>query len=246
MPRFDKSSVKEDLDSNKEIDNNDLDFEYDDEENEDGEYRPPSKPPVSVKREPVKKESNSKTIIIICVSIAIAVCIVIGYFIHKSNVSEEQRQSTIEAQERSIKSQADSVSDEDKQVKAGAPNLYGDSKDTNTSTVVSDTKITTNLNGEKVDPNYKIREIKTVQDFINYTKYRAITDKGMEFYWLETMYKDKKYKVQVPFAIYKELEKKGITVVDVEVTVLEDGSEVVTYMNVRKDAKTLLEKDEDK
>ena len=39
-----------------------------------------------------------------------------------------------------------------------------------------------------------IKEIKTVTDFINFEKFRAVTDSGMEFYWLETTYKDKKYK----------------------------------------------------
>lgn len=97
------------------------------------------------------------------------------------------------------------------------------------------------LNGLSLIQNYTVTEIKTVTDFINYKKHRAITDDGMELLWLEADYKGKSYRVTVPFSIYKELDAEGITVVDMEVLDLGNGSTIISYMKVREDYKKKLD-----
>lgn len=98
------------------------------------------------------------------------------------------------------------------------------------------------MNGNTVATNYTVVQSETITDFITYTKHRAITGDGVEFYWLEAVYKKQPCKVQVPYSIYSKLDDEGITVVDAEVLTLDNGSQIVTYMSVRKDAKDLLDK----
>lgn len=211
--------------------------DIDDEDDEDVDY---SNPRPKIQRPRKENEGHKKTIII-CVSVVVALVVVLGVIFgissHKKKkaIEEAEQQALLQQQQ-----QQNSKTDEEN-VSAGVPNLYGNRNDTNTLTPEPTDNITANLNKQPIDSNYKIVEIKTVTDFINYEKHRAITAEGLEFYWLEATYKDRPYKVQVPLAIAKELETKGITVVDVEVAVLEDKSEIVTYMSVRKDAKNLLE-----
>lgn len=96
------------------------------------------------------------------------------------------------------------------------------------------------LNGQTINIDYEVQETNIVTDFINFTKFRSIMGQGLEFYWLEATYKGIEYKVQVPYSVYSKLEDKGITVVDMEVLTLTDGNKLITYMNVRKDAKNVL------
>lgn len=246
------TNVKSAKRPNKERDFN-LDDDYDDDDDllsgidipdidEDEEELEYSTPRPQIQR-PRKDNDGHKKVIIICVSIAVAVVVIIGvmfgvsaYKKNKAAKEAEQQQALLQQQQQQQQNNTD-----DEKISAGVPNLYGNKNDTNTLTPEPTDNITANLNKQPIDSNYKIVEIKTVTDFINYEKHRAITAEGLEFYWLEATYKDRPYKVQVPLSIAKELETKGITVVDVEVAVLEDKSEIVTYMSVRKDAKNLLE-----
>lgn len=98
------------------------------------------------------------------------------------------------------------------------------------------------LQGISVIPNYTVSKIETVVDMVNYKKHRAITDDGMELLWLDANYKGKSYRITVPFKIFKELDPEGITVVDMEVLHLENGNQIISYMNVREDYKSKLEK----
>lgn len=242
---------KLDRNSNSPIDEFDLRFEDTEDEITEEEVkreveRNKSQNYESVTLNKTKNNNSNKTKIIACIAAVSAVAIVtVGTFTYsKIKKNKELALAQQQAEANSKLEENTSTSKED--TKAGMPNLYGNTKSENDSEVSESSKITENLNGESINPNYTIKEIKTVTDFINFEKFRAVTDSGMEFYWLETTYKDKKYKVQVPFSIYKELDNKGITVVDVEVTILQDNSQVVTYMNVRKDAKTLIEKNSQK
>lgn len=98
------------------------------------------------------------------------------------------------------------------------------------------------LQGISVIPNYTVSKIETVVDMVNYKKHRAITDDGMELLWLDANYKGKSYRITVPFKIFKELDPEGITVVNMEVLHLENGNQIISYMNVREDYKSKLEK----
>lgn len=71
-----------------------------------------------------------------------------------------------------------------------------------------------------------------VKDFANYEAKRAILADGMEMYWLEIQYKNKPYRCQVPYYVFKDLETTGICVVEIEVLTLEGGEQVISYMQV--------------
>lgn len=185
-------------------------------------------------------KNNNKTIMMIA-GIAVGVCVIGGviFAISQSKAKKEQL-ALQQAYEQQLEEQNKTSSSSD-EVSTGIPNLYGDGKEENTSALTSEDLILKDLNGNTISPNYVIKEQKTVTDYINYVKYRATTGNGMEFYWLEAVYKKQPCKVQVPYSIYSKLDSEGITVVDAEILVLEDGSEIVSYMSVRKDAKSLLE-----
>ena len=63
---------------------------------------------------------------------------------------------------------------------------------------------------------------------------------GMELYWLEVTYHDKPYRVQVPFYVFKDLDDKGICVVNMEVLTLDGGEKVISYMQVVYDYQNLI------
>lgn len=137
---------------------------------------------------------------------------------------------------------AQAEKDAKENVDIGIPGLTGTGAPENEGTIVSPELILKDINGNQVNPNYTIVSNDTITDFINYTKYRTTTGDGLEFYWLEATYKDKPYKVQITYSVYSKLETTGITVVDMEVLTLDDDTKIITYMNVRKDAKNQLQR----
>ena len=83
--------------------------------------------------------------------------------------------------------------------------------------------------------DYTVKSITNVADFVSYEKHRGTWGGGLELYWLDVEYKDKKYVVQVPFRYYKELDDVGIVPVRMEVLSIlsqSDGSQmtVISYM----------------
>lgn len=195
----------------------------------------------SVRRTPKasKEMEKEKKTVIACIAVCLAVILIGGvvFFVNNKNKNAELQKY----QESLANAQKENEKNKNKEdIKAGTPDLYGNATGENKSEITSSENITTNLNGEAVNPNYNVVNVETVTDYINYTKYRAVTAEGMEFYWLEVVYKQKAYKCQVKYNIYSKLDTQGITVVDMEVLTLDDGSEIISYMNVRKDADTLL------
>lgn len=197
--------------------------------------------PRGAKAKTKSNDLNDKKMLYYVVGGVVAISLLGGVFMLSSNASSKKQLAEKEQQEM-MEQQAELEKNKNKSdVSAGIPSLYGQGKTDNSSSLTSSDQILKDLNGNTVPPNYSIREQKTVTDYINYTKYRATTGDGMEFYWLEAIYKKQPYKVQVPYSIYSRLDNEGITVVDAEILVLENGGEIVSYMSVRKDAKSLLE-----
>lgn len=185
------------------------------------------------------QEQDKKTMYSILIG-GFVVLFIAGFMIINSISSKKQAQLQAqleEQQEQLAQSQSSGSGD----VSAGLPNLYGSGESQNTSAVTDSSAILKDLNGNTVSVNYNVSSIETVTDFVSYTKHRAITGDGVEFYWLEATYKKQPCKIQVSYSIYSKLDDEGITVVDAEVLTLDNGSEIVTYMTVRKDAKDLLE-----
>lgn len=179
-----------------------------------------------------KKEDNMQKYIIAGIAVVIIVIIIVFLVI---NMVKKDEPVTVD--EPAIVNQQS-----DDNVKAGVPSLNGTGAEQNDSIVSDPSLIVKDLNGNPVEPNYKVMNNEEVTDFISYTKYRSPMGNGVEFYWLEATYKGQPYKVQVPYSIYSKLDREGITVVDIELLTLEDNSKIVTYMKVRKDAKSLLDK----
>lgn len=122
-------------------------------------------------------------------------------------------------------------------VTPGLPNFNVNTNMNSDSPVTDYSKFTNTLDGKQVDVNFKVSRIETKQDFVNYTKYRAVTGTGLELYWLEVTYKNIPYKITVPFKIYKELDNVGIVPVTMEVLVLSDNSQIISYMEVNTEYK---------
>lgn len=99
------------------------------------------------------------------------------------------------------------------------------------------------LDGNDIPSTYHISNRSYTKDYVSYVRRRAVTDDGMELYWLDIVYKDHNYKVQVPFYVFESLEEKGICVCTMEVLTLSNGSKVISYMEVLKDAASRLEQE---
>ena len=205
----------------------------------------PSPKGASPKGKITKKKNEKDKNVVYAVAIAGGLVLAVSGYLIFNSVSTKKaaaKQAELLAQQQEIAEQQQQYNQNSSEVSAGIPSLYGNGSGTNNSALTSSNEILKDLNGNTVDPNYKVVANNTVTDFINYKKYRATTGNGLEFYWLEAKYKGGDYKVQVPYSIYSKLDSEGITVVDAEVLTLDNGSEIVTYMSVRKDAKDLLDK----
>lgn len=205
----------------------------------DSEATEPSPKPAR-KREEVKASPvNSKTIITACVSLVIVVVAVIVGVTAKSNSDSEKI-----AEDKAIQVTApEKVETPTEETKAGIPNLNANTEKQSGSSIVSSDSLTKDLNGKEIPATYTIKSIKTVTEIVGYSKHRTLLGKGLEFYWLDIVYKGEPYKMQVPLAIFKELvDDEGYAVVDAEVTTTQEGSDLVTYMSIRKDQKSYLDR----
>lgn len=217
------------------------------------------KEPTTVKEEPKLKETKPRlnhgkrkksppskmAMIIATVGIigGIAVITVVGSKLMKASTSDQiptQSENTSIDVNGTLDLKPGNLDANAQQVKPGMSNPSDSTTMTQNSQVEQDIMVK-DLNGLSLIQNYTVAEVKTVTDFINYKKHRSVTSDGMELLWLEADYKGKPYKVTVPFSIYKELEPEGITVVDMEVLDLGNGSSVISYMKVREDYKKKLD-----
>lgn len=114
----------------------------------------------------------------------------------------------------------------------GLPEFDPKENGVTTATVYSASDYIKDLNGYDIPAVYEVANRTYVRDFVNYEAKRAIIADGMEMYWLEVVYKDKPYRCQVPFYIFKDLETTGICVVELEVLTLEGGEQIISFMQV--------------
>ena len=102
------------------------------------------------------------------------------------------------------------------------------------------TEFVKDIYGLSTRVDYTVSEIMEISDFVSYTKHRGTFGGGLEIYWLDAVYKETKYVIQVPFKYYKELDDTGIVPVKMEVLRVPSGSDtltIVSYMCL--DEKTL-------
>ena len=105
--------------------------------------------------------------------------------------------------------------------------------------------VVVDLNGNKIDSNYVVASREVVTDYVNYEKKRGITSNGLELYWLDVTYKDNPYVIQVPYQTWSNLDSKGTTVVDMEVLNIDDGSQVISYMQLKGDINDIINRAEE-
>ena len=131
------------------------------------------------------------------------------------------------------------ISKDEDVIDVGLPDYNHSDNNTTTATVYSASDYIKDLNGVTIPAIYNVKSRDYIKDFVNYEAKRAIIDDGMELYWLEVSYNEKKYRVQVPFYIFKDLNKTGICAVEIEVLTLQGGEKVISYMQVVTDYSTL-------
>lgn len=188
---------------------------------------------------------KSSTIIGVCISIVLILFVIVVYkfVIGRPNTAKANAKSPIVTATPNTTTAVKGIDvGTEGATKAGLPDLNTGGTSTNTKVLDKTAEFLKDLNHKDIKPEYVVKTITKITDFINYEKKRASTADGLELYWLDAVYKDRPYKVQVPFQIFKELEPKGITVVDLEILNLSDNSQVVSYMSVRSDYKRLLER----
>ena len=239
MP-FDKSKIPKDDD----LLNFNSVIEEDDGEELEKEVQKTIERSNKISRDDPTKSSNksNKVIIIICLCVLLSVSLIIGGLLLANKSKERDTLRELEEYRLRQEEQARNNAVATSTVAAGAPDVYANSTKENDTPIINPNKITHGLNGEEVDAKFKISKITTVRDFINYEKFRSTTAEGLEFYWLEVEYKGKPYKVQTPYKIFKELEDSGVTLADVEVTYTDSGVQIITYMNVVENAKSIINK----
>ena len=123
----------------------------------------------------------------------------------------------------------------DDAINPGIADYDNSDKNKTTPKVYSDTDFVKDLNGVDVSAVYNVQNKEYIQDYVNYETRRAIIDEGMEMYWLEAVYKGKKYRLQVPFYYFKDLDESGICKVEIELLTLEGGAKVISYMQIISD-----------
>lgn len=240
-----RHSILDDLEDQDEFNFDDVELEGDSAESLDLE-EPESSSSLKLK----SNDKNNNKVIMICVG-AVIICVLLGGFLlwrsKKKNeeviLMQQQQQQTQQNNAQTTTSTTNNSAVDDK-AKAGAANLYGSVAGENSSDAVPVTNMTVvqSLQGVDENVNYKVRSSKTVRDFVSYKKHRGVVGSGVEFYWLEGTYKGQTCIIPTSYQIFHQLDEEGQTVVDVEVLTLEDNQEVVTYMSVVQNAKSLINK----
>lgn len=153
-----------------------------------------------------------------------------------SNVEVSETENSTEQSEKGngVYDEEGNVTDEEA-IDPGIPDFSTSEKSHTTKKVYDADDYLKDLNGVDVAAVYNVVERNYIQDYVSYTAKRAVIDEGMELYWLEAKYDDKKYRIQVPFYYFKDLKSKGICKVEMEILTTEDGGKIISYMQVIED-----------
>lgn len=114
----------------------------------------------------------------------------------------------------------------------GDTNYAKSDKNETTAKVYKPDEYIKDLTGKDISAVYTVKSRDYIKAHVSYKAKRAIIDDGMEMYWIDVVYKKKNYRVQVPFYYFKDFEDSGICRVEIEVLTLENGGQVISYMQV--------------
>jgi hypothetical protein len=127
---------------------------------------------------------------------------------------------------------AEETSEPENKYVQGDNNYSDSSKNETTAKYFSADDYVKDLEGEDVSAIYSVDHREYITAHVSYTAKRAIIDDGMEMYWLDVDYKGKQYRVQCPFYYFKDMDETGICRVEIEILYLENGGQVISYMQV--------------
>lgn len=172
-----------------------------------------------------------------------------GSAVEQSSDNTKPSGNTNEQSEQEGDQQASASFEDDDSINPGISDTNQDVDGTSPNQNPTDAKDFTNsvtdLNGNKIDSNYVVSSREVVTDYVNYEKKRGITSNGLELYWLDVTYKDNPYVIQVPYQTWSNLDSKGTTVVDMEVLNIDDGSQVISYMQLKGDINDIINRAEE-
>lgn len=192
------------------------------------------------------KTANKNSIIIIAV-VAVIIIIIIGML--KSALTDKEQITMVDDGTNptnntiaTTSEQAETTEENPDALNVGLPEFDPKDNGQTSAVVYSASDYVKDLNGSDIPAVYEVASRTYVRDFVNYEAKRAILADGMEMYWLEIVYKNKPYRCQVPFYIFKDLETTGICVVEIELLTLEGGEQVISFMQVVSDYGDLINK----
>lgn len=122
----------------------------------------------------------------------------------------------------------------------GTQDFTGDTNMTSNSVLTDPDNFVKDLYGLTLQTDYTVSAIQSAADLVNYKKCRGTWGGGIELYYLDVIYRDTKYVIQVPFKYYKELDDEGIVPVKMEVLRIksatsDDYLSVISYMTLDED-----------
>jgi hypothetical protein len=97
------------------------------------------------------------------------------------------------------------------------------------------------LSGADVKEMFVSKSIVYIKDFVSYTRHRAVTDDGIELYWLEGDYKGKKCRMDIKFKHFQTLSDTGVVMCNIEVVETQDGNKLITWFSPIEDPISALD-----
>lgn len=207
-------------------------------------------------RQPGKSKLNKIVGIFIIIAVIILIVIIAVITLPGKSEADANRGSAIEQSSEPSPSESSNTTkqeptatfEDDDSINPGisdtTQDVEGSSPNQNLSDAGGFTQSVTDLNGNELSENYVVSSREIVTDYVNYEKKRGVTSEGLELYWLDVVYKDKPYVIQVPYQTWVNLDLKGTTVVDAEVLNIDDGSQIISYMQLKGDINEIINRAE--
>ena len=92
------------------------------------------------------------------------------------------------------------------------------------------------IHGERIPEMFEVRAITHISDIVSFTKRRAVLGQGIEFYWLDGVWRGQPVRVVVPFTWFRELPEQGAVIATIEIVETVDGNLIATYFRFDPEA----------
>ena len=193
-------------------------------------------------------KSGGKKFILIGVVLVLIIALVAAFFLLRGRGKEDENvvedspvyteviEEQPEVEEPPVEVNPSGLTDEEEQMYNAALGIgvqdLTDNDINQNDTPMTSGDFTKDYNSTDIPMFYEIKNIRTVNDYISYTKYRTSTADGVELYWLDGEYHGKPVRLTTTLQVFKELSASGVVPVLVEVTTTKDGNQLVTGFTV--------------